>query len=267
MITLKVMTYLYAGLITFNIANAQVIDSEKLTCQYKLTWIPDTNKRSVIKEDFMILRIGDKISDFYSYNTYRVDSAIQADKKKNISGERMLSKGVNYGRKGVTYHIIKNYPQGKITVTDKVATDDYKYQETIKQDWIILSDKLTIKGYSAQKAVCNFSGRRYIAWFTTEIPVASGPWKFSGLPGLIIKVEDSKGDFKFELIGIQQVKKDIPIQIAVKTYLTTTKENFQKLTAKFHKDPISYINQNTGMKISGSNVNQLRSLPYNPMEL
>lgn len=33
-----------------------------------------------------------------------------------------------------------------------------------------------------QKATCDFAGRKWIAWFTTEIPIQDGPYKFYGLP-------------------------------------------------------------------------------------
>lgn len=35
----------------------------------------------------------------------------------------------------------------------------------------------------------------YTSWYAPEIALNKGPWKFNGLPGLILKVEDSKGDY------------------------------------------------------------------------
>ncbi|MDN5286147.1 MAG: hypothetical protein JWR38_2421 [Mucilaginibacter sp.] len=246
---------------------AQVLDKEKLECAYKFSWVNDTSKHNVRKEDFMILKVGDKVSDFYSYNTFRVDSAVQADKSKGASAAEMVANRASYGKKGVDYHIFKNYPSGKMTITDKVATDNFKYEEPLNQKWQIQPGKATISGYSAQKATCTFSGRQYTAWFTTDVPVSTGPWKFSGLPGLILKVEDKSGDFKFELLGLHQVKDGSSIQIKDKPYIATTKEKFQKLVVKFYEDPIAYLNANTGIRITPVNGNQTKSRPYNPIEL
>lgn len=246
---------------------AQVLDKEKLECEYKLTWVADTTKRSIKKEDFMILKVGDKVSEFYSYNTFRVDSAIQTDLSKGMSAVEMLGKRASYGKKGVDYHIFKNYPSGMITVTDKVGNDNFKYDEPLSQKWQIQPQKEKINNYAAQKATCTFGGRQYTAWFTTEIPVATGPWKFNGLPGLILSVEDKTGDFKFELLGLHQVKNATPIALPQKPFISTTKENFLKVVARYHKDPIAYLNASSTVKITPANPNQAKSRPYNPMEL
>ena len=41
------------------------------------------------------------------------------------------------------------------------------------------------------KAVTEFAGRKWTAWFTEELPFQDGPYKFRGLPGLIVKLEDA----------------------------------------------------------------------------
>lgn len=255
-------------LLFLNLSKAQVIGKVKIECRYKLTSIRDTAKRGEKSVDFMILKIGENVSEFYSYNTYRIDSAIKEERKRRVAGIKTPDVMATLGRKGASYHILKNYPSGKTTVIDRVVKDYFKYEETAGQDWKIEPDKTVINGYSAQKATCTFSGRQYTAWFTADIPVSNGPWKFSGLPGLILKVEDKDGDYKFEMLGLRQIKDDSVIEIAAKPYINTTKDNVQNLTAKYHKHPFAYINENTDMKISGYGTEIAnRSIPYNPIEL
>jgi len=43
-------------------------------------------------------------------------------------------------------------------------------------------DTLTVAGYVCQKATCLFRGRDYTAWFSNDIPISNGPWKFGGFP-------------------------------------------------------------------------------------
>ncbi|WDF57225.1 GLPGLI family protein [Mucilaginibacter sp. KACC 22063] len=260
------LTFLTAAL-SFSSLRAQTIEHTKLQCEYKLVWVNDTTRRSLTKEDFMILKVGDKVSEFYSYNTYRVDSALQVDLKKGLSAVEILGKRASYGKKGVDYHIFKNYPSGMTTVFDVVGTDRFKYQEPMGQKWQIQAEKATINGYKAQKAICIFSGRKYTAWFTPDVPVATGPWKFSGLPGLIVKVEDGTGDFKFDLIGLHKVKDETLISLPQKPAISTTKADFQKLLIKYHKDPVAYLNATGPVKITPANGNQGKGRPYNPIEL
>ena len=63
--------------------------------------------------------------------------------------------------------------------------------------WNLSRDNKKIGGYNCYKATAHFRGRDYIAWFTMDIPVQDGPWKFWGLPGLILEVYDSLGQIKF----------------------------------------------------------------------
>ena len=49
-------------------------------------------------------------------------------------------------------------------------------------------------------------------WFTTDIPLSYGPWKFQGLPGLILEAKDSKGEYHFTAVGIEKGKNDKKIQ-------------------------------------------------------
>ncbi|MET4140250.1 GLPGLI family protein [Pedobacter sp. UYP1] len=247
--------------------NAQTIDKTTIECQYKLTWVPDTLRPNQTKEDFMILKIGRKLSDFYSYNSFRVDSSIQADAKSGMSTAQILAQRAKYGKKGMEYHIYKNYPEGKITVTEKLVSDTYRYEETLKlQKWAVEKEKKKILGYNAQKATCSFGGRKYIAWFTTEIPVSTGPWKFSGLPGLILHVEDSNKNYVFEIAGLRKTKKEEPIVMEEKGYIGLTKAEFFKLDKKMKKDPVAFINSNTSMTIKASASNQKKDRPYNPIE-
>src|SRR3712207_8163725 len=49
-----------------------------------------------------------------------------------------------------------------------------------------------------------FRGRTWRVWFALDIPFPDGPWKLCGLPGLILKAEDSKGHFSFDCVGIDR---------------------------------------------------------------
>ncbi len=66
-----------------------------------------------------------------------------------------------------------------------------------KIEWQILNERKKIGKYLCQKAVGKFEGRIYDACFTTEIPISSGPYKLSGLRGLILEATSQDGRVSF----------------------------------------------------------------------
>ena len=71
------------------------------------------------------------------------------------------------------------------------------------QDWTLQGDTASFLGHQCQKAICHWRGRDYIAWFAPDIPIRRGPWKFGGLPGLIMKVHDMDSLYVFEAVAIE----------------------------------------------------------------
>tara|TARA_R110001606_G_C15283445_1_gene640795 strand:- start:33 stop:797 length:765 start_codon:yes stop_codon:yes gene_type:complete len=70
--------------------------------------------------------------------------------------------------------------------------------EFLNLDWkLIPNENLTISGYKCNKAILNFRGRDYVAYYTTEIPISFGPWKFKNLPGLILYIYSETGSINF----------------------------------------------------------------------
>jgi GLPGLI family protein len=69
--------------------------------------------------------------------------------------------------------------------------------------WEILNDTLDILNFKTQKAKVNFRGRDYFAWFSTQIKVSDGPYKFHGLPGLILKIQSTDDKYTFEAYSVK----------------------------------------------------------------
>jgi GLPGLI family protein len=59
--------------------------------------------------------------------------------------------------------------------------------------WRILDSQKDILGYNCTKAVAEFRGSKIFAWFADDIPISFGPWKFKGLPGLILEAGNTSG--------------------------------------------------------------------------
>lgn len=71
------------------------------------------------------------------------------------------------------------------------------------QQWTLHNDTMTVLEHRCQKATCHWRGRDFVAWFAKDIPIRRGPWKFNGLPGLILKLYDTDRFYTFEAVNLK----------------------------------------------------------------
>lgn len=167
-------------------------------------------------------------------------------------------------RSDISYVIEKNLANLDVIYKDRIGRDDYSYPEKINFNWKILPETIKIGEYNTQKAETEYGGRNWTAWFSSDIPLPDGPYKFCGLPGLIIKIQDEKGDYSFDLIQVRKIP-EMPVLQQRGTEITLTKDKFQKTKAAFQKDPEAFMQANRnnsgrtpgagfGANISGGNT-------------
>ncbi|WP_419869218.1 GLPGLI family protein [Chryseobacterium sp. CT-SW4] len=132
---------------------------------------------------------------------FKAEEALENNKSKKRAKEDFPKTGMKKIEPTFfEYFITKDIAEKKVYYYDRVASRQIFYQEDRPLNWKITNEMETQNGYPAQKAVVNFGGRMWTAWFTKDINVSDGPYKFAGLPGLIVKLEDDKGDYKFDLV-------------------------------------------------------------------
>lgn len=126
----------------------------------------------------------------------------------------------------------------------------YCIQDVLQQtSWELTEESKVILDFNCQKAIGKFKNRLYTVWYTPEIPYADGPWKFSGLPGLILEVENQDKTFIIEATEIALSPHNtslhnltnIPIKktFSWDEYVELKKEYLNKL-AKYFKSSSSY---------------------------
>lgn len=76
---------------------------------------------------------------------------------------------------------------------------------TLSINWELTSDKKEIQGLICSKATTTFRGRNWTVWYCPGIPVVYGPWKFYGLPGLMVELTEDTNRFAFVLTEIIEV--------------------------------------------------------------
>lgn len=168
---------------------------------YEYHFAPDSTQIEEVKKENMILDITEKGSTYQSYDNYVTDSLMHEQfEKARATGSRNFNFNRSE-RSAIRYRVTKQYPEFKVYLHERFSSEAYKVLEDEKLNWNILPETEKIGTYQAQKATANFGGRIWTAWFTTDLPFQDGPYKFHGLPGLIIKVEDKTGTHRINLVG------------------------------------------------------------------
>lgn len=152
------------------------------------------------------------------------------------------------------------------TMPQAIETDNLKYSEILPlQQWTIFDETNTVCGYTCHKAVCHWRGRDYVAWFTSDIPVSAGPWKFGGLPGLIMKIADSTNTYSWEATEVKNGTFPMYEPRGVK-YKESTREKVQVLQRKLNENYFKTTGKEVIQYKTGKIINS-RKHPYSQLEL
>ncbi len=216
---------------------------------YQVTQTPDSTNTER-KTELAYLDTDGKRSLFYAENTLKRDSLMDRMRAtKNFDREQMQNL-----RSNLQFTIEKDLANQNLVYKSRIGRDQYSYNETPAFDWKILPETVKIGDYQTQKAETKFGGRTWYAWFTQQVPFQDGPYKFSGLPGLIVKVQDDKGDYSFDLM---QTKKITEVQQPSTRgqYINIPKNKYADLQKKFQKDPATFFNSQSGNTRQGRGPN------------
>ena len=218
------------------------------------------------REDYKLFEIGRNYSKYYDYGAYQLDSVMEVDYPDGLVFSKFLK---------LPYHptweaTIKDLKAGITRTYDKVFIDRYVYEEPMNaMKWSLAPGSEMICGYKCRKATTSFRGRKWTAWYAPEIPVDNGPWKFGGLPGLILKTESDDGDQKFEAVSLHRNGHKIGLKKF--WYQTTTREKYNAEFKEYKTTPRQYHIANPTMapKDKDGNIatSEFRRLFFNPIEL
>ena len=260
---MKIVVYLLllASLAVQAVARDPLIDRAYMKCLYRYVYLNDTLTGKT-KNDLLVLQIGTRISKCFSHYSNQVDSLSALPNGDMIIG-KMINDAMNngefmrgnYPHKRLKTYIYKNYPEGRMTVTDGLILQGYRYVDSLHaQTWTMGDSTRQVLGYTCQQATADFRGRRWTAWFATDIPVSDGPWKLGGLPGLILDAYDEGQQHVFTAVGLERVK-DEPIIFNRsfgdnQKFEQTNRLEFLRSKKKSLMDLNGYIQMETGIDLS-----------------
>lgn len=214
---------------------------------YELTYKPKKDSAKTEKVMFS-LDITPERSVFRDYTMIAQDSTMKAmvEEMQKAGVYKDMMKSIKWPK--FSYKITKSYPSFEVEYAEAITSGftpvNLAYKEKPTFDWKIGSETMKIGEYNTQKATTNFGGRTWTAWFSKDLPMQDGPYKFSGLPGLIVKIEDKDQNYSFELKGNKPVKdfqeftyfEKMQTGSGPKT-IELDREKFESKFADYKKDP------------------------------
>jgi len=104
--------------------------------------------------------------------------------------------------------IYKDYPNNSMIYQENNHPKAIVHENLNLMEWKLTGEILTIMGYECSKAKTTFRGRDYIVYFTTALPFKVAPWKFYGLPGVVLKVYTNDGKVNISVKSLK-IDKDL----------------------------------------------------------
>ena len=147
------------------------------------------------------------------------------------------------------------------------------YEQLEVPNWQLIPDSTTtIIGYRCLLAKALFKGRTWYAWYSEDIPISEGPWKISGLPGLVLLAYDQNKQYIFNAIGMSTLNGTESITFTEKAREKVTQKELREAKHKFDgAEALKATARKTGFtfkKLPEGAIKALnRSNKGNPIEL
>jgi len=267
---MKYLTVILALLV--HIVNGQ---TSKQAIYYDVNFVEDTMDVSNIKSDLMVLWSNNEYSVFQSIYAYKRDSAKNNIRKEaDRTGQADLGASLalinQFQKPKFTYQIRKDFKKMELATYDKVSKDNLVSKDKLnKIEWELTDDSKYIHGMECTKAITSYGDRRFVAWYTEDIPIQDGPYVFNGLPGLIMEIADDQDHYVFKMVGIEYQEMDmmenIPennIVVSRKQFFKTKKDFESNIVQRMAERGITLVNAE-----DAKNVQDRYNKKNNPLEL
>ncbi|MDE6768973.1 MAG: GLPGLI family protein [Muribaculaceae bacterium] len=237
MLSVAFMSKAQIGIFSMSQERATVVDTARYKVTYALNYTchPEAQSRF---DDVRTVLIGHHSIKDFSDIICHFDSLMTADIRRGADSYR------NPNGSPWPYEVLLSPKEKSVSIKYRLPMGNgvLSYSDRLPViDWSFIPDTTrNVIGYECQLAECDFAGRHYSAWFTPELPLPYGPYKFGGLPGLILEMQDSEGQFVWTATGFERA--DTPISVYDYTEeKQCTKEEADKTIARIYKAPNAFL--------------------------
>lgn len=215
-------------------------DSAEYGVRYRLNYLCNKKKNFRFEEDRVVL----------------VTPGATLDMSWQGIGEarwRQANPNGQGGDMSLAYHLTPDfyfyYPEyGRMVRTYRIVTDEFLIDDAkCENKWNVTSEEKKIGEYNCRKATLDKGGRKWTAWFTTDLPHQAAPRTFAGLPGVVLELSDADNEIRWMFNGIVNSTPDSKLYIKMPEKFTpATPAEFKKILRVFALSDNSYV-QSSGV--------------------
>ncbi|KFC19699.1 GLPGLI family protein [Chryseobacterium sp. FH1] len=169
----------------------------------------------------------------------------------------------DYSNNNIDYQLIRDRNTNINTNFTAISPLYYSYETKDSQKWIISTETKKTHDLQVQKATTFFGGRHWEAWFAPSFPFQEGPYKFRGLPGLIVELKDDREQFIFQLAKNTNLTSNYDTSFYLENLnqlkpLKISESTLRKLRLDYYTNPLKdYSNQSLIVKDQYGNVKKM----------
>ncbi len=234
-------------------ANAQTPEKAQAQVKYQFIHVRDTTQKKRPYTEDLVLILGKTSSAYKSLIAEKQDQLREkevTDQIKKASNPNSLDLLLTGSRPVSQIDYFQFISSNKLFTVYKL-NNYYLTEEALpKINWNITKDTMNINEYNCQKATAHFKGRDYIAWFCSDLPIHTGPWKLNGLPGLILQACDLKNEVVFKFAGFEDISKKKLMVKLPSDAIKASQKDVNRLISLKQKNPAAYAKLPEG-KING----------------
>ena len=208
------------------------------------------------------------LSKFFNHRSEEIDSLTSTPeglanfkKTQDAAMKAMISQGritvAKLPRKKDTQYVIKSAQDSIITVYEMLKDEHVYYTEPFSEMvWEIGDSTKNVLGYDCVQATTDYHGRVWTVWFAPDIPIQDGPWKFRGLPGLILEATTGDG-IGFFADGIEQTNRQIKDVYGCEKYEKQNRKDILRARRAMIDNPLGSLSATgslEGVKIDPNSI-------------
>lgn len=244
--------------------NAQT-DTAITTIRYKVEHVIDTGATPAQMKYDLLLFIGKQYAYSVSRNRYLSDSlnlvyqkmAASNPANAQYSSTAMPKRLSSIESLAVYYDYQKKY----FYEVNAVGLNNFLMEDGTPPVWKIENMIEKLFGFDCQQATTVYKCRKWTVWFTTDFAAAAGPWKLSGLPGLILKATDDRNEVSIVFDGMEVRSQPATIELKKARFIKCSKAEYFEQLRQYATDPIRYIETQMGINLFSGDETRRNPVP------